>query len=234
MTKTQRFLSWFLVAGAATLPLSAAKAAEWKPTSDVEFVRRAYLDAIGRLPTPAEVSSFLADRDAKKREKLVDTLLEDPLFADFWALKWADVLRSNRRSIQAKLVQADRLASLGVLSAGVAHEINNPLAYVLLNLEFLEREIERLGVRPEKLESLKGRVHDARHGAERVATIVRDLRTFARGDEGTPGPDGGRAGTPPIDGTVGSTGRPPPRPPPRHGRGVQPCAWCPVPGAGGR
>jgi PAS domain S-box-containing protein len=91
---------------------------------------------------------------------------------------------TERKAIQAKLVQADRLSSLGVLSAGVAHEINNPLAYVLLNLEFLEREIERLGVKPEKLESLKNRLHDARHGAERVATIVRDLRTFARGDEG--------------------------------------------------
>jgi PAS domain S-box-containing protein len=95
---------------------------------------------------------------------------------------------TERRSIQAKLVQADRLASLGVLSAGVAHEINNPLAYVLLNLEFLEREIEKLGVKPEKLDSLKNRLHDARHGAERVATIVRDLRTFARGDEGARGP----------------------------------------------
>jgi signal transduction histidine kinase/CheY-like chemotaxis protein len=91
---------------------------------------------------------------------------------------------TERKAIQAKLVQADRLASLGVLSAGVAHEINNPLAYVLLNLEFLEREIDKLGVKADKLESLKGRLHDARHGAERVATIVRDLRTFARGDEG--------------------------------------------------
>jgi PAS domain S-box-containing protein len=95
---------------------------------------------------------------------------------------------TERKSIQAKLVQADRLASLGVLSAGVAHEINNPLAYVLLNLEFLEREIGRLGLAEDKVESLKSRLHDARHGAERVATIVRDLRTFARGDEGARAP----------------------------------------------
>lgn len=91
---------------------------------------------------------------------------------------------TERQSIQSRLVQADRLSSLGVLSAGVAHEINNPLAYVLLNLEFLAREIERLELSPSKLEALRSRVHDARHGAERVATIVRDLRTFARGEEG--------------------------------------------------
>jgi CheY-like chemotaxis protein/anti-sigma regulatory factor (Ser/Thr protein kinase) len=74
-----------------------------------------------------------------------------------------------------------------VLSAGVAHEINNPLAYVLLNLEFIEREIERLveqGGAPGLLE----RVREAQHGAERVATIVRDLRTFARDDGGSHGP----------------------------------------------
>jgi PAS domain S-box-containing protein len=91
---------------------------------------------------------------------------------------------TERKAIQAKLVEADRLAALGVLSAGVAHEINNPLAYVLLNLEYLGRELPKLGSHGEALEDLMLRVRDACHGAERVATIVRDLRTFARGDEG--------------------------------------------------
>jgi len=94
---------------------------------------------------------------------------------------------TERRAIQARLAQADRLSSLGVLSAGVAHEINNPLAYVLLNLEYIERELSRLGTGP-AIETLATRVRDARHGAERVASIVRDLRTFARGDEGARGP----------------------------------------------
>ncbi len=94
---------------------------------------------------------------------------------------------TERNAIQARLAQADRLSALGVLSAGVAHEINNPLAYVLLNLEYLERELGRLGS-DATLEALTTRVRDARHGAERVASIVRDLRTFARGDEGERGP----------------------------------------------
>jgi len=95
---------------------------------------------------------------------------------------------TERKAIQARLVEADRLAALGVLSAGIAHEINNPLAYLLLNLEFLSRELPTLPSDPSKLDALMVRVRDAFHGAERVASIVRDLRTFARADEGIRGP----------------------------------------------
>jgi len=95
---------------------------------------------------------------------------------------------TERKAIQARLVEADRLAALGVLSAGIAHEINNPLAYLLLNLEFLSRELPTLPSDPSKLDALMVRVRDACHGAERVASIVRDLRTFARADEGLRGP----------------------------------------------
>ena len=70
--------------------------------TDDEFVRRAYLDCVGRMPRPDEARAFLADKDAKKRDALIDKLVELPEFADFWALKWADVLRSNRKTIQAK------------------------------------------------------------------------------------------------------------------------------------
>jgi YD repeat-containing protein len=70
--------------------------------TDSEFVRRAYLDCIGRMPTIDEAKAFLADKDAKKRDKLIDALVETPEFADFWALKWADVLRSSRKTIQTK------------------------------------------------------------------------------------------------------------------------------------
>ncbi len=64
---------------------------------DTTFLRRAYLDCIGTLPTPAEVRSFLDDRDPKKREKTVDQLLARNEYADFWALKWGDILRNQRQ-----------------------------------------------------------------------------------------------------------------------------------------
>ncbi len=61
--------------------------------TDQEFLRRVYLDVIGRLPTPEEVRGFLADEHADKRSKLIDRLLERSEYADFWALKWGDLLR---------------------------------------------------------------------------------------------------------------------------------------------
>jgi hypothetical protein len=71
-------------------------------STDAEYVRRAYLDAIGRMPTVDEAKSFLNDKAADKRAKLVEHLLKQPEFADFWTLKWADVLRSSRKTIQLK------------------------------------------------------------------------------------------------------------------------------------
>jgi PAS domain S-box-containing protein len=90
---------------------------------------------------------------------------------------------TERKRMETKLLEADRLTALGVLSAGVAHEINNPLAYVLLNLEYLKRELPKAAADPSRIESLMVRVQDACHGADRVASIVRDLRTFARGED---------------------------------------------------
>lgn len=65
------------------------------PASDAAFHRRAYLRAIGRLPTPAETRAYLADQNPDKRDRLVDRLLDRPEYADFWANKWGDLLRPN-------------------------------------------------------------------------------------------------------------------------------------------
>ncbi|HEX3151436.1 MAG TPA: DUF1549 and DUF1553 domain-containing protein [Gemmataceae bacterium] len=77
--------------------------------TDPEYVRRAYLDLCGLLPTPEESTAFVADKAADKRAKLIDTLLNRAEYADFWALKWSDVLRSNRKTIQVKGVEAFQL-----------------------------------------------------------------------------------------------------------------------------
>ena len=61
--------------------------------SDGCFVRRVFLDVIGTLPTQDEARGFLADRDSQKRAKLIDRLLERRELADYWAMKWADLLR---------------------------------------------------------------------------------------------------------------------------------------------
>ncbi|HTY89413.1 MAG TPA: DUF1553 domain-containing protein [Candidatus Acidoferrum sp.] len=61
--------------------------------SDAVFVRRAYLDVIGTQPSAAEASSFILNRDPDKRAKLIDQLLARDEFADYWAMKWSDLLR---------------------------------------------------------------------------------------------------------------------------------------------
>jgi hypothetical protein len=64
--------------------------------TDAEFIRRASLDACGKLPTADEVKAFLADADPKKREKLVDALLARPEFTDFWTLQLSDLLQNRK------------------------------------------------------------------------------------------------------------------------------------------
>ena len=70
--------------------------------TDAEFLRRASLDTIGALPTTDEARAFLADTDPQKRDKLIDRLLANPLYADYWANKWADLLRPNSDRVGIK------------------------------------------------------------------------------------------------------------------------------------
>lgn len=84
------------------------------------------------------------------------------------------------REAQQQRIAGERLASLGRLAAGVAHEINSPLAAVIANLALMEEEHERGAP---SLHQLRDMLQDAREAAERVRTIVRDLRTFSRGEE---------------------------------------------------
>ncbi|WP_169980344.1 DUF1549 and DUF1553 domain-containing protein [Tautonia rosea] len=86
--------------------LEALKIHASPPASDHVFLRRAYLDAIGVLPTPDEARAFLDSDDPDKRAHLVDVLLDRPEFADFWALKWADLLRNEEKTMGPKGVWA--------------------------------------------------------------------------------------------------------------------------------
>ncbi len=72
---------------------------------DHVFVRRAYLDAIGRAPTVDEAKRFVHDPEPDKRSRLIDELLTRPAFADFWAMKWADVLRTEEKVLDTKGVE---------------------------------------------------------------------------------------------------------------------------------
>ncbi|AKQ69891.1 sensor histidine kinase/response regulator [Myxococcus hansupus] len=103
---------------------------------------------------------------------------------------------TEQRQLQARLTLADRLASVGTLAAGIAHEINNPLAFVLSNLGFLTDEFHRSLPPGDGAAALQARLkgepdlgewqevlNEACEGAERVRQIVRQLKTFSRPDE---------------------------------------------------
>ena len=97
------------------------------------------------------------------------------------ALREAGARREQQR-MQEQLTISDRMASVGILAAGVAHEINNPLAAVLANLGLALEELDQLS--PDARQILfREELEDARMAAERVRDIVRDLRIFARTEE---------------------------------------------------
>ncbi len=74
------------------------------PVDDAKLARRLYVDIIGRLPAPDEVRAYLADANPKKREQLIDSLLERAEYADHWANKWMDLLRPNPYRVGIKAV----------------------------------------------------------------------------------------------------------------------------------
>lgn len=91
---------------------------------------------------------------------------------------------TERRRLQARGALADRMASVGRLAAGVAHGINNPLAYVLANTEYSLEELGRLkfpdGMRPGVVDDMGRALTQAREGALRIRDLVTDLATFSR------------------------------------------------------
>jgi signal transduction histidine kinase/CheY-like chemotaxis protein len=88
---------------------------------------------------------------------------------------------TERQALQEQLALSDRMASVGTLAAGVAHEINNPLAYTIVNVDYALRSL-RTGS-PEDRQELLAALTSAKEGCERIRVIVKDLQTFSRPGE---------------------------------------------------
>jgi PAS domain S-box-containing protein len=144
-------------------------------------------------PAPSAEVDFLC-RDGSRTTLDVSYLLTEFQGERAVVLLCRDV--TERKQLQGHLMLADRLASLGTLAAGVAHEINNPLLYVSMNLEYVTSEVQRISGQlasgsahkvdemVPQLEALDRPLHEAREGAQRVKDIVRDLRSFSTGGGG--------------------------------------------------
>jgi PAS domain S-box-containing protein len=92
---------------------------------------------------------------------------------------------TERTRLRQQLLIADRMASIGMLAAGVAHEVNNPLAYVLNNIEMARNDLATLG---EPTRSSRAALGVALEGVDRIRTIVRDLLELAKVDAAAVGP----------------------------------------------
>lgn len=99
---------------------------------------------------------------------------------------------TERKRLEVRLHVANRMASIGMLAAGVAHEINNPLSYVISNLGFVAEELASLKSKgpggDASFEESSVATKEALAGAERVRIIVRDLKLFSRSEDGERGP----------------------------------------------
>ncbi|WP_224242259.1 hybrid sensor histidine kinase/response regulator [Hyalangium gracile] len=113
--------------------------------------------------------------------------------------KW-ELLRTNRLHLEdltraveerthqltlanARLVQSQRLEALGRLSAGLAHEINNPLSFILANLGYLRTQLEASSLTPNDMQELREVCAESYEGAERIRRIIQNIKLFSRLDE---------------------------------------------------
>jgi PAS domain S-box-containing protein len=87
---------------------------------------------------------------------------------------------TERKEMEARLGQSERLAALGTLLAGIAHEMNNPLSYTLLGIEQAIATVDQLGAPPAELAKLRDTLESAHHGATRVASVIGQIRASSR------------------------------------------------------
>lgn len=126
-----------------------------------------------------EATFSIDERDAQSRRTTIHGLLMD--------VSERVRLEEAQRATSDQLMVAERMASIGLIAASVAHEINNPLAAVLGNLSIACDDVARLSATFESpiLGELSEELRDAREAAERVSATVRDLKVFARHEEKT-------------------------------------------------
>ncbi|TPV96680.1 MAG: PAS domain S-box protein [Myxococcales bacterium FL481] len=139
---------------------------------------------VGERPGPAMEPVELRFQGRGGRRLLVEATWMSMVFEETSCLLCVVRDQTERKEMQAQLAQADRLTTAGVLAAGVAHEINNPLTYIFLNLEHITGAVEAAaGGHSLDQEAVRESAARAMVGAQRVRDIVKDLKACTRDDD---------------------------------------------------
>jgi PAS domain S-box-containing protein len=149
-----------------------------------ELVERAFAQHGPRFHAvmPKTVEGLLRTKSGEPRVvSWTNAALLDPSGSTEYVIG-AGVDVTDRKEIQLRLQISDRMASIGTLAAGVAHGINNPLAYVISNLDYVKNKLARpwSELPPEDVREARELIEESLEGADRVRRIVGDLRSFSR------------------------------------------------------
>lgn len=153
-----------------------------RPQRALDAIR---LGAFDYLIKPCEPSAleFTVERAIERRDLLANARRHE----EELERQNAELLRRREllEHLQAQVVQSEKMASLGQLAAGVAHELNNPVGIVFANIEMLGDLIEQVIEGPDQalIDEIRSIIDDCREGSTRIRDIVQNLRTFSRLDE---------------------------------------------------
>jgi C4-dicarboxylate-specific signal transduction histidine kinase len=125
----------------------------------------------------------------KKARQIAERLLEDKSRQMYLANKQLEASNAELNEKQRALVQSEKMASIGILASGVAHEINNPVGFCLSNVDVLRDYIQSIAQHPAAdeldfiMQDSEALIEETLEGLQRVADIVKDLQGFARKSE---------------------------------------------------